>query len=74
MKLAILIMAHRLPKQVALLCNCLMHNDIDIFIHIDKKRPLAAAVEAARLLNLASQPSKGFKIFETTFRLRPLNA
>jgi hypothetical protein len=34
---------------------------------------LAAAVEAARLLNLASQPSKGFKIFETTFRLRPLN-
>ena len=37
MKLAILIMAHRLPKQVALLCNCLLHNDIDIYIHIDKK-------------------------------------
>ncbi len=37
MKLAILIMSHRLPEQVALLCNCLKHNDIDIFIHIDKK-------------------------------------
>ena len=37
MRIAILIMAHRLPEQVALLCNCLVHNDIDIFIHIDKK-------------------------------------
>lgn len=37
MKIAILIMAHRLPEQVALLCNCLVHNDIDIYIHIDKK-------------------------------------
>ena len=37
MRIAILIMVHRLPKQVALLCNCLVHNDIDIFIHIDKK-------------------------------------
>ena len=37
MKLAILIMSHRLPEQVAVLCNCLKHNDIDIFIHIDKK-------------------------------------
>jgi hypothetical protein len=37
LKLAILIMAHRLPEQVALLCKCLVHNDIDIYIHIDKK-------------------------------------
>jgi hypothetical protein len=33
-----------------------------------------AAVVAARLLHLASQPPKGFKIFETSFRLLPLNA
>jgi hypothetical protein len=37
MRIAILIMAHRLPEQVALLCNCIIHNEIDIFIHIDKK-------------------------------------
>lgn len=41
MRIAILIMAHRLPEQVALLCNCIIHNDIDIFIHIDKKVELS---------------------------------
>ena len=54
MKLAILIMAHRLPKQVALLCNCLMHNDIDIFIHIDKK------VDDTSFKNLINTPNTFF--------------
>lgn len=36
MRLAILIMAHHQPKQLAILCKSLQHPKIDIFIHIDK--------------------------------------
>ncbi len=37
MNLAILIMAHKFPNQVANLCNLLTHEKIAIYIHIDKK-------------------------------------
>lgn len=30
-------MAHRLPEQVAVLCERLLHHSIDIYIHVDKK-------------------------------------
>lgn len=54
MKIAILIMAHRLPEQVALLCNCLVHNDIDIYIHIDKK------IDDANFKNIIKTPNTYF--------------
>ena len=37
MRIAILVMAHRLPEQVAVLCERLLHHSIDIYIHVDKK-------------------------------------
>jgi hypothetical protein len=37
MKIAILVMAHRLPEQVRALCDRLLHRDIDVYLHIDKK-------------------------------------
>ncbi|MEY3085271.1 MAG: hypothetical protein RL037_1451 [Bacteroidota bacterium] len=40
MRLAILIMAHRLPQQVAILCNLLLNKNVDVYVHIDKKAEL----------------------------------
>jgi hypothetical protein len=37
MRIAILIMAHKLPKQLNYLCDSISHPEIDIYIHIDKK-------------------------------------
>lgn len=37
MRIAILIMAHKLPKQLSYLCDSISHTDIDMYIHIDKK-------------------------------------
>lgn len=37
MRIAILIMAHKLPEQLSYLCDSIFHADIDIYIHIDKK-------------------------------------
>lgn len=40
MKIAILILCHKNPKQINLLLDKLNHQDIDCYIHIDKKRTL----------------------------------
>ena len=37
MKIAILILCHKNPKQINLLLDKLNHQDIDCYLHIDKK-------------------------------------
>lgn len=41
MKIAILILCHKNPKQINLLLDKLNHQDIDCYIHIDKKADFA---------------------------------
>lgn len=71
MKLAILIMAHRLPKQLAILCKTLQHEHIDIYIHIDKKVDESIFKQAVNndkinfIKNRISTTWGGFSIVET---------
>ena len=37
MKLAILMLCHKKPKQINKLIDALLDDDIDIYIHVDKK-------------------------------------
>lgn len=49
MRIAILVMAHRLPEQVAVLCERLLHHSIDIYIHVDKKEEEKAFKEKIQI-------------------------
>jgi hypothetical protein len=71
MKLAILIMAHRLPEQVALLCKMLQHESIDIYMHVDKKVELSRFKKSFNSININYIKNRtstiwgGFSIIET---------
>jgi hypothetical protein len=71
MKLAILIMTHRLPEQVALLCKMLQHENIDIYIHVDKKVDVSIFEKSIKIANInyisnrISTTWGGFSIVET---------
>lgn len=52
MKLAHLILAHNQPQQLERLIKRLMHPDADIYIHLDKKTPIAGFIQLQQLPNV----------------------
>jgi Core-2/I-Branching enzyme len=52
MKVAYLILAHRLPEQLRLLASLCQHQDIDCFIHLDSKADTAAFRNLSRFSNV----------------------
>lgn len=53
MKLAFLILAHKLPQQLRMLITLLQGPDVDVFVHVDAT---STAITAADLAALAAQP------------------
>ncbi len=74
MKLAILIMAHQLPQQVAILCNLLVKTNVDVYVHIDKKAELkefkkeVSNPEITFIQNRVNTQWGGFTIVETIIK------
>ena len=46
MKLACIVLAHRLPGQLASLLSALRHPQVRIYLHIDRRKPLAPFTQA----------------------------
>ena len=46
MKLACIVLAHRLPKQLAQLVSVLRHPQVKVYVHIDRRKSLAPFTRA----------------------------